>query len=251
MALQFEVDSLDSIPEGVRDQYVEAEDGKFRLDLDGYEDPTGLKSALDKERSEKRERDRQLREMQKRYDGIDPDKTREMLSRLEQDEESKLIAEGKMDEVINQRTERMRAEHERQLTQLQQEAETAKTFADKFRGRVLSDEVRAAASEVGLIDTAARDAYLHAQTMFQVDDEGNVVAKEEAGFDANGKPLTLKSWLESMRDSAPHWFPVAKGGGAPGSNGTRGSVKRSAMSAEDKYAYIQKHGQKAYLDLPS
>lgn len=251
MALPFEVDSLDSIPEPVRDQYVEADDGKFRLDLDGYEDPAGLKSALDKERNEKKERDRQLREMQKRYDGIDPDKTREMLTRLEQDEEAKLIAEGKMDEVIQQRTERMRAEHERQLQQAQQQAETAKSFAEKFRGRVLSDEVRAAASEVGLVDTASRDAYLHAQTMFEVDDEGNVVAKEEAGFDTQGKPLTLKAWLESMRDTAPHWFPQPKGSGAPGNNGSRGALKRSSMNAEEKHAYIQKHGQQAYLKLPS
>lgn len=251
MALPFEVDTLDSIPETVRDQYVESEGGKFRLDLDGYEDPAGLKSALEKERSEKKDRDRQLREMQKQYDGIDPEKTREMLSRLEQDEESKLIAEGKMDEVINQRTERMRSDFESKLTQAQQEAEAAKTFAGKFRSRVLSDEIRSAASKIGIVDTAVTDAVYRAKELFEVDDEGNVVPTEAAGLDANGKPLTPETWLESMRDNASHWFPTPKGGGAPGNDGKGSGQKRSAMSAEQKHAYIQKHGQQAYLRLPA
>jgi len=251
MALPFEVDSLDNIPETVRDQYVEAEGGKFRLDLDGYEDPTGLKSALEKERSEKKERDRQLREMQKQFDGIDPEKTREMLSRLEQDEEAKLIAEGKMDEVIQQRTERMRADYDRKLTDAQKEAEAAKTFAGKFRSRVLSDEIRSAAAKVGIVDTAVTDAVYRAKDLFEVDNEGNVVPTEAAGLDASGKPLTPESWLESMRDSASHWFPTPKGGQAPGNDGKGGGQKRSAMTAEQKHAYIQKHGQQAYLRLPA
>ena len=45
MSLPFIVDSLDDVKEEHRGLYVE-EDGKFRLDLDGYEDPKGLKSAL-------------------------------------------------------------------------------------------------------------------------------------------------------------------------------------------------------------
>lgn len=250
MALQFEVDSLDSIPEGQRELYAEVDGGKFRLDLDGYEDPTGLKSALEKERTEKKDKDRQLKETLKKFDGIDPDYTRDILSRLDQDKEAKLIAEGKVDEVVNQRTERMKQEYERQLQEATQQAETASKFVDKFRGRVLRDEVRSAASEVGLVDSASDDAYLHAQSLFDIDDEGNSKPKEGAGYDANGQPLTMKAWLETMRESKPHWFPVPKGSGAPGSNGNGSSKKRSDMSAEEMHAYLQKHGQQAYLRLP-
>lgn len=49
MSLPFIVDSLDAIKEEHRALYVE-ENGKFRLDLEGYEDPKGLKSALQSER---------------------------------------------------------------------------------------------------------------------------------------------------------------------------------------------------------
>lgn len=49
MPLQFTTDSIDTIPEAQRALYKEA-NGKFVLDVDGYEDPAGLKSALTSER---------------------------------------------------------------------------------------------------------------------------------------------------------------------------------------------------------
>ena len=59
MALQFTVDKLESIPETQRGLYKQDGD-KFRLDLDGYEDPTSLKSALDKERRAARDASRDV-----------------------------------------------------------------------------------------------------------------------------------------------------------------------------------------------
>lgn len=49
MALQFSVETLDNIPENQRELYSETESG-FQLNIDGYQDPTKLKSALNSER---------------------------------------------------------------------------------------------------------------------------------------------------------------------------------------------------------
>ncbi len=46
----------------------------------------------------------------KRYDGIDPDAVKTILQRFSDDEEAKLIAAGKIDEVLDKRTERLRAD---------------------------------------------------------------------------------------------------------------------------------------------
>lgn len=51
MALPAHVESLDTVPEELRPHYVPAEDGGFRLDAEGIEDVSGLKSALAKERA--------------------------------------------------------------------------------------------------------------------------------------------------------------------------------------------------------
>ena len=51
MALAAYVDSLEALPEALRPFYVPTEDGRFRLDAEGVEDVSGLKSALEKERA--------------------------------------------------------------------------------------------------------------------------------------------------------------------------------------------------------
>lgn len=59
-ALAMSVDALDAIPEAQRGLYKEA-NGKFVLDVDGYEDPTNLKSALQKERERANTLDKQAK----------------------------------------------------------------------------------------------------------------------------------------------------------------------------------------------
>ena len=55
MPLPAETDSLDAVPEAVRAFYVATDEGRYRLDADGVEDVSGLKSALEKERAARRE----------------------------------------------------------------------------------------------------------------------------------------------------------------------------------------------------
>lgn len=54
MTLPATADTLDDLPEEARPFYIEAENGRWRLDADGLEDVSGLKSALEKERAERK-----------------------------------------------------------------------------------------------------------------------------------------------------------------------------------------------------
>jgi phage protein len=56
-----------------------------------------------------------MQEQLKRFDGIDPEAVHNILKRFSDDEEAKLIAEGKIDEVLNRRTERMQGAHQKQV----------------------------------------------------------------------------------------------------------------------------------------
>lgn len=93
----------------------------------------------------------------KRFEGIDPEQVKGILQRFDNDEEAKLIAEGKIDEVINKRTERLRHDVEKKLQSEKRRAEKAEEFANKFRSRVLGDEIRAAASQSGALASAQED----------------------------------------------------------------------------------------------
>ncbi len=168
-------------------------------------------------------------EAMKQFDGIDPTAVRSILQRFTDDEEAKLIASGKIDEVLNKRTERMKGEYDKKLSQAMKEAETAKGRAAKFTQRVLDDSIRAAASKAGLHTHAVDDALFRGRSMFQLDEEGQAVAIDSEGSVVIGKdgktPLTPAEWLESMKESAPHWFPATTTGGGtnpskPGSGKT-------------------------------
>lgn len=179
-----------------------------------------------------------------RFEGIDPDAVRNILSKFANDEEAGLIAAGKIDEVLDKRTTRMKAGFEQETAKERAAREAAETRADKFSRRVLENGIRAEAAAAGLHQYAIDDALLRASATFKLDDEGNPVAVEDA-FGKDGKPLTLKEWFSDMKDKAPHWFPAsANGGGAQQSNVTMGAktMKRTqyeAMSPLDQRAAVK------------
>ncbi|HGG8933646.1 TPA: hypothetical protein ACJJ3G_004378, partial [Enterobacter hormaechei subsp. xiangfangensis] len=138
---------------------------------------TGLKS----KNSELLGTIKQQKENLSRFDGIDPDAVRGILQRFSDDEEAKLIAAGKIDEVLDKRTERMRADVDKQIKAANERAEKAEAFSNKFRDRVLGDAIRAAASKAGALPEASDDLILRAKGTFQLNDEGEAIA-----VDANG-----------------------------------------------------------------
>ncbi|MCQ9618388.1 hypothetical protein L1889_18280 [Paenalcaligenes niemegkensis] len=256
MALQFTVDSLESLDEDVRDLYVE-ENGKFRLNIDGYEDPTGLKTALQKERDASKEAKRKLGEaddFKAQFEGLDIDALKALAAKASTDEETRLLAEGKLDEVVTKRTERLRTDLERQVADANGRAEKAETFANRFRDKVLSDSIRAAAAKAGALSEAAEDIILRAKGAFKLDENGEPVAYdgEEVIYGKDGKtPLSPLEWAESLRESAPHLWPRPQGAGQTGDKQGRSTgKKRSEMSAAEVAAFTNEHGRDAYLRLP-
>jgi|JI8StandDraft_1071087.scaffolds.fasta_scaffold156338_1 hypothetical protein len=159
-----------------------------------------------------------------KFDGIDPDAVRNILKRFTDDDEAKLIANGKIDEVLTKRTERMKADYDKQLAAAQGAAEAASKRAQAFQGRVLDDSIRAAAAKAGIHQHAIDDALFRGRAMFSLDEQGAAVAMGDDGRPVLGKdgksPFSPLEWLEGMKEKAPHWFPAtASGSGASGSGG--------------------------------
>jgi len=227
MSLPFIVDSLDAIKEEHRALYVE-ENGKFRLDLDGYEDPKGLKTALQSERDAAKTAKQELQKLQKQFEGIDPEIVKKVFSQIDQDEEAKLIAEGKITEVIQKRTEKMREEHERVLKAEKDRADKAEAYANKFKESVIQGQIIQAAVELEALPEATADIAFLAKSKFALDENGKAVAVDENGEVIIGKDgqtaLSPKEWVESLREQKPYYWPKANGMGAPGSANTKGQV---------------------------
>lgn len=215
-ALPLSVDKLDDVPEAQRSLYIE-KDGKHVLDVTGMDDTTGLKTALQKERDAAKEARRIAKEMEERYTGIDPVKVRDMMSKLDQDGEAALIAAGKIDEVIAKRTEKFKTESQRRIDEALGTAQASETRAKKFEQRVLDNHIRQAAAKAGIHTHAVEDALFRARSMFSLSEEGDAIQLSADGTPVLGKDgktlFNPAEWLESMKESAPHWFPAGNGGG--------------------------------------
>lgn len=234
MALKLVIDKLEDVAEGVRTMYVE-KDGKFHLDVDGIEDTSGLKSALQKERDLAKASAKALKDMQEQFSGIDPAKVKEMMARLDNDGEAKLIAEGKIDEVVAKRTEKLQKELQKQVDAAHGEAKTAAERAKKFEQRVLDNHIRQAAAKAGLHVNAVEDALFRGRSMFSLNDDGDAIQVSSDGTIVLGKdgktPFSPAEWLEGMKETAPHWFPNgSSGGGGKGGKGGTGAQDLSHLT---------------------
>lgn len=168
-----------------------------------------------------------------RFDGIDPEAVRNILSKFASDEEASLIAKGDIDTVLTKRTERMQGEFAKQLkgredTIAQLNAKAAKLAAGKVSGALTQ-----AASKAGALAEAMEDIVLrgHGQG-WTINDDGDVVALRdgELVLGKDGKtPLSPQEWAESLRESAAHLWPRATGAGATGNE--RGGNGRTITQA--------------------
>lgn len=217
MALEFVVDSIESVPETSRKFYTEKE-GKFHLDEALSGEIKGLKSALDTEKNSAKERAKALKDYEAKYAGIDPDKSRKLQELMETNEEARLISEGKVDELVQKRTEKWRAEEDRQKQELNDRITAAEGRANAFKDRVLDDSFRAAAGEITDMHSSAVDEMLlgYLRTIFTLDDNGRAVQRNDKGEVILGKdgktPYSPKEHLESLRSSKPWLFKVSSSG---------------------------------------
>lgn len=241
--LALTVDKLEGLDAAVRPLYKE-KDGKFILDVSGLPDPEDnapLKAAITKEREAAKKSEDARKALEKRYEGIDPDAVRALMGQFENAEEAALLAKGKegIETIINKRTEKQRLEFEKKLKEASDKATGALEVASTYMDRVLDNHVRAAVAKAGIVPSAVDDALLRARNIFSLDDEANAVQ-----FDKDGEtvvlgkdaktPFSVTEWIESMKESAPHWFPAgSSGGGSKGDQGKGGekTMKRSAFDA--------------------
>ena len=163
----------------------------------------------------------------KRFDGIDPENIKNMMQVLESNEEAKLLADGKLDEVLNKRTEKMRISFEQKLNDIAEESQTTKKenehLKDQYNDLVINTEIRKQAEKSGVIPAAIDDVISRAGGVFSLDKDGNIESRNSDGdlVTIKKKPLTPELFIEKLKENAPHFWPASKGAGATGgtSNG--------------------------------
>lgn len=203
---------------------------EIKVDLENPEIKAAIQDAVDeavkglKDKNaelikDKKELKDELGSLKSKVEGLDLDAIKVLLDKSNQDEESKLIAEGKIEEVIQKRTEKMREEHDKVLKAEKERADKAEAYAQKFKQSVIQSQIVQAAIELEALPEATPDIAFLAQTKFALDENGKAVAVDENGDVVIGKdgqtPMTPKEWVESLREQKPYYWPKPNGMGAP------------------------------------
>lgn len=248
MTLKAIVDSIDALPEVMREHYEEAGDGKYRLKVEpvggwGLENIDGLKGALSEERAQVKA----LKEQTKAFEDLDPAKARDALKRLEK--LAKENPEGKAAEQVEAIKRQMQEKLESREKELGTEAETWKKRCESL---VIDNAAQMAlAKHKGNVSLLL--PHLKSMLRFEVDDKGEPVARV---LDDNGNvrltrkasstdEMSIDELVEAMRNDerfAPGFAGTGASGG--GASSTRGGSKGTSeefnsLRPEDKLARLR------------
>lgn len=202
----------------------------------------------------------------KGFDKIQMEGYRNYLKELENNEEMRLISEGKHDEVIQRRmagrekawTE-TQAEYEQRLTASQEKADSFSAELDSLKQKNIDMQKRQYFKDLTLGDDSFKKDYFgdffELQSKFADIDEstGAVYALDEQGkrrVDTDGNLVKFDDYYSKLKVTKGLFWNTGSGSGVPGgSGGDMLGGDPSKWSQEQKHAYIQKNGREAYAKM--
>ena len=226
MALKVTVESLDGLDDSVKSLYKE-DNGKFRLDLDGYEDTTGLKAQRDALLNEKKEAQRKTKEAEEAAKTLAEESARKNgdVAALEKSWQEKLAATESNYKNLNE------------------------SLTKQIHGLTVGQTATKLAAELAISGSA--DVLLpHIQSRLTVEIKDG--APSVRVLDLLGKPTAmtvdeLKQEFISNKAFAPLIAASkATGGGASGSGGAAKTMKRDqfeTMNPVQKMDFIKSGGK--------
>lgn len=230
MSLKAVVEDINAVPEALREFYTE-QDGKYMLPVEGLVP----KSKLDEFRANNISLAQERDALRQRFEGIDPEKARELLAKAQAEQDKKLIDAGKVDELVAQRVEAMRKDFE---TQLSGETTKSQKLETQLEVLLIDGAIRDAAARAGVRPTAVEDVLLRGRNLFKlVDGKAVPMQGNDVMYGKSGEAMKMDEWLAGLADSAPHLFEPSRGGGAAGGAGAT-AVRSQRIQASDTRGFL-------------
>lgn len=171
---------------------------------------------------------KQIQASLKKFEGIDPENVKKMMSVLDSNEEAKLLADGKLDEVVNKRTEKLRIDYEKlksDFAEYKSDSEKRDSaWKQKYAGKVIETELRREAERAKVVPEAIDDVISRARGIFSLDEDGKIEARDSDGniVTVKKKALNPEVFISQLKENAPHFWPKSQGAGASGGTGNGG-----------------------------
>ena len=209
---------------------------------------------------------KKLKDVAKTWKDLDPEKAREALKKVRELGDDKLIEEGKIEELLQARTERMKEDFDTQLAQalkMNEELKGELGVKDSALSKsIIEKEIREAVLATGKIFSEAWPDVIHrGMQVFKINDKGVADPRDGDSKLLYGKDgtnaLTYREWAESLRETAPYiWDENLPGGSGSSGNTQVGGDGQTfiAISKEDvkdvgKYRAAREKADKAGIPL--
>lgn len=216
MGLQFEVESLEGVDDGIKELYEQKGD-KFRLKVEGFDDAEALREALRKERDERKAAKERLAE----------------LERGQQEAERKRLEETQQFEDLYKNTKNALDKREAEFEEFRRK------LADKERGELATQLVGQMTRDTARAELLKKEALAYIQHT----SDGVVISGPDGTMTAEQLGKHLAERYPFLVDGNQ-----SSGGGATGGKTGGGAAKKGDFggSREDRKAAIA-----ARFDLPS
>jgi hypothetical protein len=240
--LKFSYESKDEIPQGAEGFYKEV-NGKWILDAEGIA-PIERVNELNAKVTEFRNSNKKLAEDLKAFEGkkvITEEEHTEFTTLREKAEKGTLKPE-EIETIVEKRTDKMRKQHTSEVTALRTQLDETTGRSKKLHGELEESRVQSAIANT-LADIAVpkkgamQDILSRGRGIWTMNEEGKLIAVDPDGNErmgGDGKPLTIKEFVNDIVKEAPYLFEDSKGGGARGAGtpAARGGVR--TISASNK-----------------
>ena len=223
--LELIYNSAEEIPSGFESLYTE-KDGKWHLTgikgMKTSDDVTKLQTSLRKERDDhKKTKDRLARLGGDDVDIdqmlLDLDELEDLRARIAAGEGGK-VDDKKLEELVETRVNRQLRPIERERDQLKSRNAELEAANGELKGTInrgtIESRLRDLATNEKVVSTAMDDVIFMATHLFEIAEDGEIVAKPGARGLQDG--TTPDVWLADMKEKKPHWWPASQGGGAGG-----------------------------------
>lgn len=210
--------------------------GGGKIDFDSPEVKAALQAKIDEavtglksKNAELIAKEKKLKEQVAQFDGVDLEKIKNLQKQIAENEEMRLLSEGKLEEVVARRTENALKAKDSEIgakdAKLTEYEKLLKKKEEKLAELVIDGQIREAYIALDYEPTALDYVLMEGRKVFVMDDKGIAIPKDEHGNTIFGKdaksPISAKEYLEGLVEKKPFLRKPSKGSGTQGNSGSR------------------------------
>lgn len=251
------VPDIAQLPDWAREYYIQ-DGAQWRCNAQTVplgEDVSGLKSALEKERTARRDAERLAQEVRQQYDGIDPQRVKEMATQLEGIKDKHLYDDKGLDAVIADRTNTYRTRISDLEREIQAKAAAIEQTQARMKQQRIETVLRTQIAEAGVAPYAVPDALYRLSSVFNDIDNDAPIARKDTGDIMYGadavRPYSPAEHLTRLKQEAPHLWPSSNGtpSGVPGNGVQSMRITTTEARNNQKWQQAQEAATKAGVPL--